>query len=168
METTEKKPQTTIRRLGTRLHRLTPIIDAAGKVIQYTVSPLRVELHRRDITQIIIGASILAIPVGFTEEVWVLGEVLPLTNILVLSLISISFIATYVYFNFYRDLFREHLLNYLKRVILIYLLTLIIVGTLLTIIDRAPWFSDTLVAIKRTVIVGFPSSLSAALSDSID
>lgn len=145
-----------------------PILDAAGKVVQYAVSPLKVELRRRDIMQIIVGSSIIAVPLGFTEETWNLGETLPAGNIIALAILSILLVSIYVYFNFYRHMLREHWADYVKRVIVIYVITLVIVGTLLTIIQRAPWDEDLALAFKRTVIVAFPASMSAAVSDSID
>lgn len=159
---------TQIHRLSGRLHRVQPIVDAAGKVIHYAISPLKVELKRRDIMQIIAGSSILAIPVAFTEEAWSLGELLPLINVLILGLTSLSFIAAYVYFNFYRDLFHQYWAQFLKRVLAIYLLSLLVVALLLTIIQVAPWRGDFILALKRTIIVGFPASLSAVISDAID
>ena len=159
--------QYSVRRVGALLHKVYPIRDSAGKVIQYVAKPLKVELRRRDLAQILVGASILAIPVGFTEEVWVLGSELPSWNVLILGLISVIFIALYVYFTFYRDMFREYQFEYLKRVFAIYILTFTIVGILLTIIGAAPWAVETEVAIKRSVIVAFPASMSAALSDSV-
>jgi uncharacterized membrane protein len=157
-----------IHRVSGRLHRVQPILDAAGKVIHYAVSPLRVELKRRDITQIIAGASILAVPVAFTQETWDLGQSLPLLNIVFLTIISLAFISAYVFFNFYRDLFDQYFTQFIKRVLAIYFISLFIVGVLLTIIQVAPWADDFLLALKRTIIVGFPASMSAAISDSID
>ncbi|MGD2251926.1 MAG: DUF2391 family protein [Anaerolineales bacterium] len=155
-------------RVAGRLHRIVPILDAAGKVIHYAVSPLRVELRRRDVMQILVGSSVLAVPIAFTEETWRLGSSLPMRNVVILAGLSILFISAYVYFNFYRELLRQHLFDYIKRVLAIYLLSLIVVGTLLTIIEMAPWREDLLLAVKRTIIVGFPSSMSAAVSDAID
>jgi hypothetical protein len=40
---------------------------------------------------------------------------------------------------FYRDLFRPYMFDYIKRVFVIYLLSLAVVGILLTIIQVAPW-----------------------------
>lgn len=157
-----------IRRLSGRLHRVQPILDAAGKVMHYAVSPLRVELRKRDIMQIIAGSSILAVPVAFTEETWGLGETLPLLNVILLGAISIIFISTYVYFNFYKDLFHKYVVQFFKRVFAIYIISLIIVSLLLTIIQAAPWSTDFMVALKRTIIVSFPASMSATISDAID
>ena len=90
----------TIRRIGIILHKINPVKDNAGIIVQYVAKPLKVELRHRDIAQILVGASILAIPVGFTEGVWILGAELPIWNVIALALISMVFIALYVYFPF--------------------------------------------------------------------
>ena len=81
--------------------------------------------------------------------------------------LSVLFISLFVYFNFYRFAFKGHTLEYAKRVLSIYLFSLVVVGTLLTVIQKAPWTSDTVLAIKRTLIVAFPASMSAAVSDAL-
>lgn len=168
MDKTSNLKEGQIRRVSGRLHRIQPILDAAGKVIHYAVSPLRVELRYRDIMQIIAGSSILAVPVAFTEETWNLGNTLPLLNVLLLGVTSIVFISTYVYFNFYRDLFQKYIGQFIKRVFAIYFISLLLVSVLLTIIQVAPWTTDFMLALKRTIIVGFPASMSATISDAID
>jgi uncharacterized membrane protein len=162
------KSKTTVQRIGGYLHKVVPIFDNTGKVISHAVSPLKVELRRRDIMQIIVGASILSVPVAFTQETWDLGRDLPLRNVFILAGISILFIALHVYFNFYRRYLKDHVYEYIKRVLAIYLLSFIIVGVLLTLIEKAPWQQDFLLALKRTIIVTFPASMSAAVSDGID
>jgi uncharacterized membrane protein len=156
-----------IRRIGQILHRITPVTDSAGKLVQYLTKPLMVELRKKDIGQILVGASLLSIPVAFTSEVWELGVQLPMINIVALVAISLAFIALFVYFNFYRDLFSEFRLEYFKRVVAIYILSAAVVGVLLTLIQVAPWGTDNVVAFKRIVLVTFPASMSAALSDTL-
>ena len=163
----ERKNNPTTRRIDGYLHKVIPIVDATGKVVSQAVTPLMVELRPRDLMQIIVGASMLAIPVGFTEETWALGERLPLINVLALGIISIIFLATFIYFNFYRFNLRQHLGMYIKRVIANYVLSLAVVGILLSIIEKCPWGTDNLLAIKRIIIVAFPASMSAALSDTM-
>lgn len=167
---TQRKSEKTshIQRIAGRLHRVQPIVDAAGKVIHYAVSPLRVELRRRDIMQIIAGSAILAIPVAFTEETWALGQNLPDLNVYLIGVLSLTFISAYVYFNFYRELFDKYWMNFINRVLAIYFISLFVVGLLLTIIQVAPWLHDFNLALKRTIIVGFPASMSAVISDAID
>lgn len=162
-----KKKDFKIERIGGYLHKVVPIKDSADKVIQYAITPLMVELRARDIMQIIVGSSLLAVPLAFTEETWKLGELLPLANIVYLSLLSVTFIAMFVYFNFYRGTLKDHILEYIKRVFAIYGFSLLVVGILLTIIQKCPWGVDNLLAVKRIVIVGFPASMSAAVSDGL-
>lgn len=157
-----------IQRIAGRLHRVQPVVDAAGKVVHYAVSPLRVELKRRDLMQIIAGSSILAVPVAFTEETWALGLNLPNFNVCLIGFISLLFISAYVYFNFYRDLIGTYWTAFIKRVLAIYFISLFVVGILLTTIQVAPWLDDFNLALKRTIIVGFPASMSAVISDAID
>ena len=54
-----------LKRIGGYLHKISPLVDDTGKVVQYVTSPVMVELRNRDVLQIIIGATLLAIPIGF-------------------------------------------------------------------------------------------------------
>jgi uncharacterized membrane protein len=164
---TSPELKTSIKRVGGSLHKIIPIADATGKILSYALKPVMVEFRPRDLLQIIVGASILAVPVAFTEETWALGAELPLVNILFLSGLSLLFIGLFVYFNFYRTMFKGHVIEYVKRVFSIYFFSLLIVGVLLTIIQRCPWGTDNILAMKRILIVAFPASMSAAISDTI-
>jgi uncharacterized membrane protein len=144
-----------------------PILDAAGEVIHFAVKPLMVELRVSDLMQILVGATILAIPVGFTGETWMLGETLPLPNVLALGGLSILFIAAFVYYNIYRNALRGHAYEFVKRVTAIYGLSLLVVGVLLTLIQQCPWGINDLVAIKRIIITAFPASMGAAVTDMV-
>jgi len=154
-----------VERIGGYLHKVVPVMDGAGKVLSYAVSPLMWEFRPRDAMQIVVGASVLAVPVAFTEETWVLGERLPVANVVALGLISLLFISLFVYYNFYRNALRGHFTEYLKRVAAIYVLSLIVVGAILTLVQKCPWGVDNALALKRMIIVAFPASMSAAVSD---
>ncbi len=156
-----------IKRIGGYLHRVIPVTDATGKVLSHMLKPVMIEFRPRDLMQVIVGASILAVPVAFTEETWNLGEELPLLNVMMLSGLSITFIGLFVYLNFYRYMFKANILEYIKRVFSIYFFSLLVVGLLLTIIQRCPWGSDNVIALKRIMIVAFPASMSASLSDAL-
>jgi len=161
----EKRPR--VERVGGYLHRVVPIADSAGNIISHALKPLMVEFRPRDLMQVIVGASILAVPVAFTEETWRLGQTLPFRNVQILSAVSLLFIALFVYFNFYRFAFKGHVLEYVKRVVSIYLFSLLVVSALLTVIQQAPWASNVVLAVKRVLIVAFPASMSAAVSDAL-
>jgi uncharacterized membrane protein len=97
----------------------------------------------------------------------VLGAELKLLNVMLLSVLSLLFIGLFVYYNFYRFNFKGHVFEFVKRVAGTYFLSLLVVAVLLTIIGKCPWNTDYVTAIKRILIVAFPASMSAAVSDSI-
>ncbi len=154
-------------RIGGHLHKLTPIVDRAGRVVHHAVTPLMVEIKPADLIQILVGAALLSVPVSLTEEAWNLAEQLSTARIALLSGLSLGLIAVFVYCNFYHHHLREHLGPYVIRVLLTFSASLFVAGLLLTLLDRCPWGTDDVLALKRIVIVAFPASMSAALSDSI-
>ncbi|MDP8213214.1 MAG: DUF2391 family protein [Candidatus Zapsychrus exili] len=156
-----------VERIGGYLHKVTPIIDETGKVIHSIVTPFQVELRPRDVLQIIVGAYLLCVPVAFTEEVWVLSKELPFRNILYIAFMSVFFISSFVYYNFYRFNFKGHIFNYVKRVVVTYGLSLLAVGLFLSVILKCPWGVDNLLAIKRIILVAFPASMAATISDTL-
>ena len=133
---------------------------------QVFVTPLKVEFHPKDILQVIIGATILAIPVGLTEETWELGITLPLLNIFGFLVLSLLFISAFTYYNYYRHKIHIHMDKFLKRTFSTYLLSFIVVALLmLMILPNAVPESTILTMFKTTVIVAFPASMSGAIAD---
>ena len=59
---------------------------------------------------------------------------------------------------------RQH---FYRRVFVTYLVTLLSCALVLMAIDRLDPFGDTVVAIKRTILVALPASFSAMVVDSI-
>ena len=137
-------------------------------VIKKIFNPEVIEFYFWDVAQVIVGATILAIPVGFTEEVWRLGMELPLVNVIMFLLISILFISSFVYYAYFNKRIKTHWNYFLRRVFGTYLLSFIVVAILLTLIQKAPWTTDWLLAFKRTVLVTFPASMSAAVADTLN
>jgi uncharacterized membrane protein len=131
------------------------------------MEPSKTKFGVKHILQAIVGATLLAVPIGFTEETWRLGETLPMWNIVAILIISLFFIAIFVYRNFSRNIPNFYWTDLLKRIITIYIISFLIVALLLTVIQRAPWTLDWILAIKRTIIVTFPSALSAAIAGNL-
>ena len=159
--------ETTIKRIEGYLHRVVPIADKSGKVISYTLKPLMLEFKPRDIMQVIIGSTLLALPVSLTEEVWNLGKSLPAINISMIAIASLVLVSIFVYFNFYRVTLRGYVADFIKRVLGTYIISLIVVALILTVIQKCPWGIDNVLAIKRIVLVAFPATMSGTLSDTI-
>jgi len=129
-------------------------LSKTEEAIQHLITP---EFSLKDVVQIIVGATILAIPVAFTEEVWKLGEELPWANISMLVTMSVSYISLFVYYNYYKKRFRKNWLNFLKRVIFTYLFSIAVVALMLTVINRADWGVLWQLSLKRALIIAFPA-----------
>lgn len=167
MEEKLEVKQTTTKRINGYLHRVVPIADKSGKVISYALKPLMVEFKPRDLIQVMVGSALLAIPVSFTEEVWKLGETLPFINVILIAIISMLLISVFVYYNFYRFNIKGYRFDFIKRIVSTYLISIIVVGIILTLIQKCPWGVDNLLAIKRIILVTFPAAMSGTLSDMI-
>ena len=157
----------TIEKIHGQLHSIHTVLDQTGKEIHRVVKPLMVEVRLRDVAQLVVGACVLAIPVAFTEEVWVLGERMPTANIVGIAIASVVFLSFFVYFIFYQDHLHGHEWEFLKRVGAAYLITFAVATLLLTLFDKCPWSTDPAVALKRIVLVTFPACFSATVVDSL-
>jgi uncharacterized membrane protein len=161
-----KTQRQTIRVAG-RLKEVVTVRDEKGTILHKLMSPIMVEFYARDVMQVVVGATILAIPVAFTEETWNLGMSLPLGNVLAILGVSLVFIASFVYYNFYKGRMHGNKDEFVKRVVSTYVISFLVVALLLTIIQRAPWSTDMLLAVKRVILVSLPASMSAAVADMI-
>jgi uncharacterized membrane protein len=157
----------TIRRVNGYLHRVVPIADASGKIINYAIKPIMLEFKIRDILQVSIGAALLAIPVSMSEEAWNLAINLPDLNIALIAAFSVFLISIFVYFNFYKITLKGYVFDFIKRVVGTYLISMLIVAIILTLIQKCPWGVDNVLAIKRIIIVTFPAAMGGTLSDTI-
>lgn len=153
--------------VGGKLKELITVKDEKGTVLHKVMKPLMLEFTAHDVVQVIVGATLLAIPVGLTEEVWKLGEYLSWGRIIVLMLLSLIFISGFTYYVSYKKHISTHWDEFLKRLLGTYVLSLFVAGLFLFLIDKAPLGPDIVITIKRMVIVAFPASLSAAVVDLI-
>ena len=154
-------------RINGELHQVTPVLDRDGTVVSHHVQRLHLEVMLKDIVQIVVGATILAIPIAFTEEVWNLGRDLSWASVITLSMISAIFIGLFIYLNIYQQHMKLHRNQFLNRLVSTYLLSLLVVGALLMVVGKAPWLTDFSLALKRTIIGALPASMSATVTDAI-
>ncbi|UUO22095.1 DUF2391 family protein [Colwellia sp. M166] len=121
-----------------------------------------------DASQIAIGAFAMALPVSFSEEVWLLGESLPLTNLLLITLLSLFFLVYFAYFSIFQANVKNRIPMFIFRIIIAYLITLMVVALVLTSLNQFPITTLPDIAIKRMIIVTMPASLGAIIVDSLD
>jgi uncharacterized membrane protein len=156
-----------IKRIDGRLHLIREVSDDSGNVEHRVVTPLGVEFGLLDLAEIVVGATVLAIPVAYTEEVWILGEEISNLNASMVFVVSLLFTAAFTYAVFYRDHFKGYGDEFFKRSLSGYLVTLTIAALILFLIDKLPLFDDPGVALRRMVLVAFPATFSATVVDSL-
>ncbi len=154
-----------ISRIDGQLYEIITVKDDSGNPIQSFEVPLRVELKLQDLMEIMVGASILAVPVAFTEEVWNMGDDLHWYNVLLLNTVCLIFMGCFIYFKSYRKHLNLYRVEFYKRVFATFLLSVLIVGLLLTIVGKCPWITDFDLALKRVLIGSFPAAMSATVTD---
>jgi uncharacterized membrane protein len=163
----QKTFEESVESVNGRLHRVRSTYDESGNLIDLLFAPLMVEYRFTDVCEMVIGASVMAIPVALTEEVWVLGTTLPWSNAIAIILVSLSVVAAFVYFVFYQGHFRGNLSKFLVRVIASYSIALLVAAVLLIMFEKFPWQTDPATAIKRMILVGFPACFSGTVVDSL-
>lgn len=126
------------------------------------------KLDLEDISQLIIGSSVLSVPIAFTEEAWNLSRTLPNLNLFMVLTLSLVFIAIYAFRGIYDGKVKNRVSTYILRVLFDYCVTLCVVIIVLMALNKFPLFSETLIAIKRVVIISFPASMGAIVVDSFD
>ena len=125
------------------------------------------KINLEDISQIVIGAAVMAIPIAFSEELWEFGETLPAFNIFLLVIISLIIQLFYTYFSLFQGREKRYSLI-VFRVLLNYALTFMTVAIILFVLNRVAFDLNFLVGFKRIIILCFPASLGAVIVDGLD
>ena len=124
-----------------------------------------VELKPRDMAQIFVGSLLVASPLCLTEEVWNLSESLPQQNVSMLFWVSLITVSTFVYFNFYRFKLKGNVINFIKRIVATYFISIMSVVLILFLINKLPIQGDLTVAINRVILIGFPTIFGGTITD---
>lgn len=121
-----------------------------------------------DASQIVIGAFALAIPISFSEEAWKLSNTLPLFNLFLLLFLSILFLSFYTYQSIFQADIKYKKIAFLFRVFIAYFIAILVVSLILLAINKLPIIDDTILAIKRIIIISMPASMGAIIVDGFD
>ena len=159
------KQKSEVKRINGYLKEVVTFIDSSGKPLSQIMNPLMVELNPRDILQIFVGAFLVAAPLCFTEEVWQLSISLKRSNVYALGSISALTVTLFIYFNFYRFRLKGNLIEFIKRIIATYTISISSIVLILILIDKFPINESPYIALKRVIIIGFPTLFGAVISD---
>jgi len=129
---------------------------------------MNLSFNLEDASQVAIGAFTLAVPVSFSEEAWKLGETLPLTNLLLIFVLSIIFLSFYTYESVFQANIKYRIPVFLSRIVIAYLIAALVVSLVLIALHKFPFFTEPIIALKRLIIITMPASMGAIIVDSFD
>ena len=129
---------------------------------------MNLSFNLEDASQVAIGAFALAVPISFSEEAWKLGETLPLTNLLMVFILSITFLGFFAYESVFQGNIKYRVPVFLWRIAIAYTITALVVALVLLSLNKFPLFIDTAIAFKRLIVITMPASMGAIIVDSFD
>ncbi|MFT7859695.1 MAG: DUF2391 family protein [Sulfurimonas sp.] len=129
---------------------------------------MNLSINSEDISQIAIGAFALAVPISFSEEAWRLGETLPIANLVIVFLLSISFLGIYAYYSVFQGMVSNRLHIFVLRIFIAYFIAALVVALVLLALNKFPCIDEPLIALKRIILITMPASMGAIVVDSFD
>ncbi len=129
---------------------------------------MKFSFNMEDVSQIFVGAFALAVPIAFSEEAWRLGETLPFTNLLMLVILSVLFLAFYTYESVFQHNIKSRLIIFFFRIVVAYLMAALVVALVLFCLDKLPLMEDAITSLKRIIVITMPASMGAIVVDSFD
>ena len=129
---------------------------------------MKLNFNIEDASQIFVGAFALAVPISFSEEVWRLGETLPLQNLALLLILSVIFLTVFTYQSVFQREIKSRKMVFVLRILIAYVMTALVVALVLFCLDKLPFFEDPITAIKRIIVITMPASMGAIVVDSFD
>ena len=115
-----------------------------------------------------VGAFALAIPISASEEAWCMGETLPLLNLSILMSMSLISLAFYTNQNVFQSDIKKRVFVYIARILIAYDITALVVGLISFSLNKFSLPEQSLIALKRSFIIGIPTSMGAIIVDSFD
>jgi uncharacterized membrane protein len=129
---------------------------------------MNLSFNLEDASQVAIGAFALAVPISFSEEAWELGVTLPLTNLVLIFILSVFFLGFFAYESIFQGDIRFRISAFIWRIIIAYLIAALIVSLVLLSLDKFPLLTEPAIALKRLIVITMPASMGAIIVDSFD
>ena len=126
------------------------------------------KLDLEDLGQIMIGSTMLSVPIAFTEEAWRISEIIKLPNLCLIVALSLCFIGIYSFQGIYQGEVPKRRFAFSIRILVNYFVTCLVVSVVLLALDKLPIMTDIITSIKRIILVAFPASMGAVVIDSLD
>ena len=129
---------------------------------------MNLSFNLEDASQVAIGSFALAVPISFSEEAWKIGETLPLTNLLLVFVLSVAFLSLFAYESVFQGNIKDRIPVFVGRIVIAYLIAALVVALVLFSLNKLPLSTEPVIALKRLIVITMPASMGAIIVDSFD
>ncbi|EIF51723.1 MULTISPECIES: DUF2391 family protein [Sulfurovum] len=129
---------------------------------------MKLRINTEDIIQIAIGAFALAVPISFTEEAWKMSVTLPFYNLLLVFILSVTFLGFYAYYSVFQKQVSKRYDIFILRIFIAYFISALVVVLVLLALNKLPVIDEPLIALKRLILITMPASMGAIVVDSFN
>ena len=129
---------------------------------------MNLSFNLEDAGQVAIGSFALAVPISFSEEAWRIGETLPLTNLFLVFILSVTFLSLFAYQSVFQANIKYRIPIFIGRIIIAYLIAAFVVALVLSSLDKFPLLTEPAIAFRRLIVITMPASMGAIIVDSFD
>ena len=129
---------------------------------------MKLRINTEDIIQIAIGAFALAVPISFTEEAWKMSITLPFFNLLLVFVLSVTFLGIYAYYSVFQKQVSKRYDIFILRIFIAYFISALVVALVLLALNKLPIIDEPVIALKRLILIAMPASMGAIVVDSFN
>lgn len=129
---------------------------------------MKLRINAEDIIQIAIGAFALAVPISFTEEAWKMSVTLPFYNLLLVFVLSVTFLGIYAYYSVFQKQVSKRYDIFILRIFIAYFISALVVALVLLALNKLPIIDEPIIAFKRLILIAMPASMGAIVVDSFN
>ena len=129
---------------------------------------MKLRINTEDIIQIAIGAFALAVPISFTEEAWKMSITLPFYNLLLVFVLSVTFLGIYAYYSVFQKQVSKRYDIFILRIFIAYFISALVVALVLLALNKLPIIDEPIIALKRLILIAMPASMGAIVVDSFN
>ncbi len=129
---------------------------------------MKLRINTEDIIQIAIGAFALAVPISFTEEAWKMSVTLPFYNLLLVFVLSVTFLGIYAYYSVFQKQVSKRYDIFILRIFIAYFISALVVALVLLALNKLPLIDEPIIALKRLILIAMPASMGAIVVDSFN
>jgi len=125
------------------------------------------KFNLEDFVQIVLGSTLLSLPLALTEEVFLLSQTIPVLKIILISLSALLINSLYIYYGVFEAKVKDRLLFLYRNIINIFI-TIATVLFIVYLFDLNNKFESLPSFVSFVAILTFPAFFGGVVVDGFD